>query len=89
MTTLLWDITVFVNIIIFITKINLLWCSITYLIEYVVSKKGVAFTTPLTKRTRPMKVKSHNDIITHGQLNQITSIRSRFDLVFNDSKNLL
>jgi|TARA_R110000824_G_C15222808_1_gene677691 hypothetical protein len=44
--------------------------------------------TPLTKRTKPMKVKSHNDIITHGQLNQITSIRSRFDLVFNDVDTL-
>jgi len=35
-----------------------------------------------------MKVKSHDDIITHGQLNQITSIRSRFDLVFNDVDTL-
>ena len=35
-----------------------------------------------------MKVKSQNDIITHGQLNQITSIRQRFDLVFKDVDKL-
>ena len=31
-----------------------------------------------------MKVKSHDDIITHGQLNQITSIKQRFELLFKD-----
>jgi hypothetical protein len=35
-----------------------------------------------------MKVKSHHDIITHGQLNQITSIKQRFELVFKDVDTL-
>ena len=35
-----------------------------------------------------MKVKSQDDIITHGQLNQITSIKQRFELVFNDVDTL-
>ena len=52
------------------------------------NNEGVASTTPLTKRTRPMKVKSHHDIITHGQLNQITSIKQRFELVFKDVDTL-